>query len=180
MWIKPPSIHVGLQSNEAESDPFSLPSHDSQRGYSINIAAKTACVPAKLVLQKAVPDELDSAKMQWETIYVWEKDNQQSLYNCTRRKDSDSGGAPRVWGGEQQYKIVADKPGVIVYFTAHELQSAYTDINKDIVDYVCFMNESIEKVIQLVENVQSDVEDISSRIRTLERCIIEGEDDSDA
>ena len=180
MWIKSPSIHISLKSTETESEPFSLPRHGSGREYYINIATKTDSVPDKIVLKKKVPDDIDSTTSRWDTLFVWQKDNRQPIYNCAHAKESDSRDTPRVAGGEQEYQIVVDKPGVIVYFTTHELPSPYANINKDVVDYVCLMNESIEELTQLVDSLKTTVDGISGRIHTLERCVYEGEDSPDA
>lgn len=137
MYIGIPQIHLGLTSREIEAE-FTLPRSTTGQGYGIYVVAPNRDnIPDEFKVQKWRETELGVAASwqdEYKCVYRDVQSNQYSIYSEKRSDD-----IIRIFGGDTKYRVIANKPGLIVYFAPHNLSR----IEREVIEYICIVEASI-------------------------------------
>ena len=171
MWIRKSPLYIGLRlGNKQSTEPITLPNGR----YYVRVAFDSESVDD-------APDDIiveyrDTSKKNdnWNDAYKFEKSTYQTgIYDARLTKETSGDDTDELYAtGNEEYRVSADKPNVVVYFYGLKVggfpRNRPSDVDFMDIDFMVLTQSKLSALEEKNDRLENQVPKLLERVRKLE------------
>ena len=171
MWIRKSALYIGLRLGKTKStEPITLPNGR----YNVGVAFDTESVddaPDNILVEYR---DTSRNNDNWNEAYKFEKSTyQKGIYDARRTKETSGDRTDElVVTGNEEYRVSADKPNVVVYFYGLNvggfIRNRPSQVDFMDIDFMVLTQSKLSTLQEINGSLENQVPKLLDRVRQLE------------